>query len=151
MSDFDYTHYYDQNYNQKYGQNYTQPLYHSTSRYTYSEPNTLHPNNHLNTHPNNHLNTHQNNPLTDPRIAAMNRTIDQTKVLMKNNIDLVIERGESLENLNQSAMELSYDATRFRNQSRKLKFKMICKYVAWVIFILLVIAGILYLIISSRN
>mmetsp|Transcript_18648 Transcript_18648/g.33816 ORF Transcript_18648/g.33816 Transcript_18648/m.33816 type:complete len:247 (-) Transcript_18648:57-797(-) len=60
------------------------------------------------------------------RIVALNNHLDETKFIMSQNIDLLLSRGETLEELQMRSDTLTEMSKQFKKQSKKVKrFKMI--------------------------
>jgi uncharacterized protein YfaT (DUF1175 family) len=55
------------------------------------------------------------------RMAMVNEKVDTVKMHMANNIDLILERGERLEDLNEEATRLQDLARSFKKSAKKLK------------------------------
>jgi hypothetical protein len=55
------------------------------------------------------------------RMAMVNEKVDGVKMQMANNIDLILERGEKLEDLNEEATRLEDLARAFKKSAKKLK------------------------------
>lgn len=55
------------------------------------------------------------------RMAMVNEKVDSVKQVMANNIDLILERGEKLEDLNEEATRWEELASSFKKNARKLR------------------------------
>lgn len=88
---------------------------------------------------------------SDKKVADINKNLGEVKDMVHKNLDLIVERGSNLDDLERSSYNLSVDANIFKNRSRDLKRKMWwrnCKY-AFLIFLLIaviiaVIVGLYY-------
>ena len=59
----------------------------------------------------------------DPRLALLNKEIDETKLILKENTEKVIDRDNNLNELDHKSARLNLSAERFRIKSRNLKMK----------------------------
>ena len=85
----------------------------------------------------------------DP-IAKLEEQIDETKNVLLDNCEKVINREAKLDILNEKSDLLQYDSTLFRRKSRNLKHKMIIKNYTWY-FIAGFIILLIVLIIIFKN
>lgn len=96
--------------------------------------------------------THPNKPngseMHDKKIAEVNKNLTDVRQMMSKNLDLVIERGTKVEDLEQSALQLSENADKFKDAAKKLKRKMIIKNIKWTLGIILVICIIIAIIVG---
>lgn len=82
--------------------------------------------------------------------TKINNKLSETTDILKQNIDIAIQRGEQLENLQDKSLELVNNAFKFKKLSKNLKYKfckenikIICGILILLIFItLIVIASI---------
>jgi vesicle-associated membrane protein 7 len=87
-----------------------------------------------------------NDPKND-KIAAINNQIDDVKNTMIENIDKILERGETLENLMQQTDELGETASLYRRTSNKVKWSMRKRLIILVAILIFIILVILFIII----
>lgn len=90
------------------------------------------------------------NPTFIPKessVVKLNQQVDEVKLIMLDNIDKTIKRGENIDDLDNKARELSEHASLFGKYSRDLNRKMWCKNMKFCIILIIVILIILFLII----
>jgi hypothetical protein len=88
----------------------------------------------------------------DPRLALLNKEIDDTKLILKANTDKVIERDSNLNELDHKSARLNLSSERFRIKTKKLKQNMCLKsYFPLFLSILFVFIVIMIIIISSSK
>lgn len=87
----------------------------------------------------------------DEKLEKIQSNIKDVTIIMRDNIDKVLERGQKIEDLDERAQSLDHHAVKFRDTSWKLRKKMCIdnakKNILIVIFVLLVIGvlvGIIY-------
>lgn len=85
------------------------------------------------------------------KIKDVQKQVDETTHIMKDNIESIIERGEKIENLEMKTIQLEKDAKDFRGKARDLKrhfciqnAKMIGIISCIVIVIILIIIAAIY-------
>lgn len=83
------------------------------------------------------------------KILEIQDEIDQTKNIVHRNIDLVIERGDKLDELQDKSDNLHIQSQLFRKSAKKLKCKMLMKNIKMIILLLFVILLIILFIIIS--
>jgi t-SNARE complex subunit (syntaxin) len=92
--------------------------------------------------------------LSNDKISRIYSQLDDTKIAVKESIDLVIERGEKLEVLETKAEYLSENASLFKTKATGLKRFMCCKnakYTAITVSIIVVILFIIIMIIVGQT
>lgn len=89
------------------------------------------------------------NNYTTSKILDIQEEIDQTKDIVHRNIDLVIERGDKLDELQDKSDNLNVQSHLFRKSAKKLKCKMLVKNIKMIILLLFIILIIILLIIIS--
>lgn len=77
------------------------------------------------------------------KISDTQQQVDTVVDIMKNNIEKILDRDEKLTDLENRTDELRYKASRFEKVSTKLKHKMCCKNIR---FIIILASGFLILI-----
>jgi hypothetical protein len=80
------------------------------------------------------------------KMDATRQKLDEVKLTMHKNIEVVIERGQKLEDLEEKAIDLELGATKFKDGSEALKKKMRWQYwrnVALIVLVVLALLGIL--------
>ena len=87
--------------------------------------------------------------MSNQKILDIQEEIDQTKGIVHRNIDLVIERGENLENLQEKSENLHVQSQLFRKHAKKLKCKMLMKNIKMTILIIFIILLIILFIIIT--
>ena len=88
----------------------------------------------------------------DPKLALLNKEVNETKELLKNNTEKVIERDNHLEELDHKSASLSLSSERFRIKTRDLKRNMcLKKYFPLCLSILFVFIVLMIIIISSSK
>ncbi|KAF2362942.1 Synaptobrevin, partial [Trinorchestia longiramus] len=83
---------------------------------------------------------------------ALNRTkrqVEDVKAIMGENVQRIVARGETLENLDQRASDLSANANEFQRTSRNLQRKMWWKNTKMILIIALVVIIIIVIIIIA--
>ncbi|ORC83414.1 vesicle-associated membrane protein (VAMP) [Trypanosoma theileri] len=90
--------------------------------------------------------TFNENPQAD-KIGKINDQIDNTKQIMLENLDRLIDRGERIENLCDKTEQLRDEAQFFHSSARELKRKMLIRNIKLAIAILLVL-GLVGLVIA---
>jgi vesicle-associated membrane protein 7 len=85
---------------------------------------------------------HFNDPSND-KINLLHTKIDDVKDVMIENIDKILERGEKLETLVESTDQLADGARQFRQGTRKVKNRMMCKYFVMLTALILVVLAII--------
>lgn len=79
------------------------------------------------------------------KLQQTHEKLNEVTVVMKDNIDKVIKRGEDLDQLDEKATHLEHNAEQFKNNATKVKRKFQCQHyklialVAFVIMILILI------------
>jgi hypothetical protein len=89
---------------------------------------------------------HDNN---NDKIKLISKDLEDTKTIMYNNIDLVLNRGEKLEDLNIKAQDLNSHAQTFKTRARQLKKNMCWQNTKLYCIIFVIILCILALIIIA--
>jgi hypothetical protein len=88
----------------------------------------------------------------DPRLALLNKEIDETKKILKENTEKVIDRDNNLNELDHKSARLNLSSERFRIKSRNLKKNLCLKsYFPLFLSILLLFIVIMIIIISSKK
>jgi hypothetical protein len=82
-----------------------------------------------------------------PTVAKLREQSDEVKLIMLNNIETVIKRGEDIDSLDTKAKELSEHSSLFGKYSRELNRKMWCKNMKFCIILIIVLLIIIFLII----
>lgn len=83
----------------------------------------------------------------DDGIGKVKNQVNEVMIVMNQNIEKVLERGEKVEELLDKTSELELSATQFHSTSRKVRRKMWCRNVRMWIICLSVIAVVLTIII----
>ena len=81
---------------------------------------------------------------TNKSLENIHKQVDETKHLLMNNCNKIIERGEKIDTLDERAAVLNLSSVSFKKNTRKLKNKMWwqekrCIFVAIIIIILLIL------------
>lgn len=74
--------------------------------------------------------------------------LDEVHLIMRNNVERVLERGDQLGDLEEKSERLVQDANRFSSTSRKLKRKMWCQDKKWLLVLAVIILLVLGIIIA---
>jgi len=93
------------------------------------------------------MNFYSNDPAAD-KISEVKKNIDETKAVMVDNIERILERGERIELLVDRTENLSTQSHVFHSSSRKLKYAMCLKNVKMWIAIFVIGAVLIWLIAS---
>jgi len=83
------------------------------------------------------------------KIQKITQQVEDVKGTMINNIDLVLNRGEKLENLQQKASDLAVESNTFRRKSKSLKDKLCIQNMKLTLVIIFIILAIIAIIIIS--
>lgn len=96
--------------------------------------------------------------MADNKIKLIQNEISETTHIMKQNIDVVLERGEKIETLQEKTQQLEKDANTFQKISTKLKRSMCIKnakmtaiIIAIFLIIFLIIFAIIYTNVKSKK
>jgi vesicle-associated membrane protein 2 len=87
------------------------------------------------------------------KLDSTKNQVDQVVLIMKDNIEKVLQRDEKLNNIETRAEELQDGAQRFQKISTKLKQKMFCKNMRFIMvltMIFLILIMIILLIIFKK-
>lgn len=83
------------------------------------------------------------------KLTSVTSQVEELKQALRQNVELVVERGQQLEELDDAVLRLDHSAQRFSKQSRALRIKQWClsnvPWLALVGFILLIIVVIIIL------
>jgi len=82
------------------------------------------------------------------KISAVRKQIDDTKSIMVENIEKILDRGERIELLVDKTENLQQSSVRFKTFSKKLKYAMCWKNVKLIIAIVLAVMVLIWLIAS---
>lgn len=88
------------------------------------------------------------------KINKVNFKLNETSNILHQNIDIAIQRGEKLEDLQDKSFQLENEAIKFKKASRNLKYKFCkenAKAICFISFIILLIILILIAIICSNS
>lgn len=80
------------------------------------------------------------------KLDATRQKVDDLKDVMHKNIEIVIDRGQKIDDLEQKAVDLEHGASKFKDNSSALKSKMRWQYwrnVALIVLVVLILLGIL--------
>ena len=80
------------------------------------------------------------NAIDNEKLLKANQAIADTKLIMTKNIQLTIDRGVRLDDIDDKSRKLQESALQFNQNSRKLKWKMILKNWKWLLAILFILA-----------
>lgn len=86
--------------------------------------------------------------IKDEKISKIQDQISEIKLTMTQNIEKVLDRGERIEILVDKSQQMEEHAIKFHKQSVKLKRKFCCLNAKWWIFIMIVVAALIYLILA---
>jgi vesicle-associated membrane protein 4 len=82
----------------------------------------------------------------DDKIRQNQIQVDDLKITMKDNMVKVLDRGQKLEDLEQSANNLENQASMFQVTSKKVKKWALCKNRKWTLILIVVIIAIILII-----
>uniref|UniRef100_A0A6C0ELN5 V-SNARE coiled-coil homology domain-containing protein n=1 Tax=viral metagenome TaxID=1070528 RepID=A0A6C0ELN5_9ZZZZ len=88
---------------------------------------------------------------SDTTIKILNKEVDETKYLLMKNCEKVIERGSTLDNIEQKATTLNVSAVIFKKNSVQLKNKMWWQNKAYIMIGVGVFLVIIIIIISTTH
>lgn len=86
---------------------------------------------------------------SNDKINLIQNEIDNTKDTLRKNIDLVIERGENLEDLSEKSVSLIDRSRLFKIHSKRLKWKMFMKKVKMTALLVIILLVIIFIILFS--
>lgn len=86
--------------------------------------------------------------MSSTRLIEAQNQINEIKVVMIENVELVIKRGEALSSLEEKSAILSDEATRFHRGSQHLRCKFLCKNLKWTVVILLLLIAVLLILLT---
>jgi len=86
--------------------------------------------------------------LPPDQLAQAQQQVADVKVIMTQNVQRIIDRGETLESLDQRANALTANADEFRNTSRTLRKKMWWKNTKMMLILAVIVLVIIAIIIS---
>lgn len=86
---------------------------------------------------------------TDSKIDIIRNEINHVKDQVKDNIQLVIDRGEKLEDLEKKSEHLSKSSLLFKRQSKRLKCKMLKKNIKYTLALILIILIVIFVFLFS--
>eukprot|EP01065_Artemidia_motanka_P000463 TRINITY_DN10210_c0_g1_i1.p1 TRINITY_DN10210_c0_g1~~TRINITY_DN10210_c0_g1_i1.p1 ORF type:complete len:273 (+),score=81.75 TRINITY_DN10210_c0_g1_i1:78-821(+) len=92
------------------------------------------------------------NDPSNNKIAAAQEDLDIAKDRMADNIHLCLQRGEKIEDLVEGADGLAQESVRFRQETKRMKRMMCCRYYKWVlisVFVALILGALIMLIICK--
>jgi hypothetical protein len=87
------------------------------------------------------------NDSSNDKIQLLKRRVDEVRDVMIDNIDKILERGERLEDMVSKTEELAEDANNYRTRTRKVKNRMIMRYVMMAVAVFFVILAIIIIIV----
>src|SRR5437764_268454 len=91
---------------------------------------------------------------SNEKINQIKKDVNETTQIMKNNIDIVVKRGENLNELENKTKELAIESSIFRRKAKDLK-KYMCmqnaKTTAIIVCVIMIIIGIIILAIYART
>jgi t-SNARE complex subunit (syntaxin) len=82
------------------------------------------------------------------KLQEVELAIQQCQSTVHDNINLVIQRGDNLEDLQDKSFNLQYSAKQFRKSARQVRRKMYCQKLKANLFMIFVILFILWIILS---
>jgi vesicle-associated membrane protein 7 len=88
------------------------------------------------------------------KVMALKSQVAETRQVMVDNIDRVLERGEKIEDVCAETEQLTREAKRFEDQSRKLKYAMWKKKLVWIfagVVAFLIIAFVIILLLCRES
>lgn len=89
---------------------------------------------------------------TKTTIDNLNKELDETKYLLQQNTEKVIERGNTLDDLDHKTASLNLSAVNFRKKSRNFKNKIWWKdKTPYIIVIIIIIIILIIIIVSSKK
>ena len=88
---------------------------------------------------------------SDTTIKILNKEVDETKYLLMKNCEKVIERGSTLDNIEQKATTLNVSAVIFKKNSVQFKNKMWWQNKAYIMIGVGVFLVIITIIISTTH
>ena len=89
--------------------------------------------------------------MNDNNIKNINKEIDETKYLLQQNCEKVIERGENIDELDSRAAVLSLSSINFKKKSKNLKNRLCCNsYLPYIIFLIIFISILIIIIVSRK-
>ena len=83
------------------------------------------------------------------KIDEINLVMEETKSAVHQNIDLIIQKGDKLDDLRDKSEALQNESFFFHKQARKIQHKMFYQKLKSYFFCLLLFLFILYIILSS--
>lgn len=85
------------------------------------------------------------------KIQKARNEITEIKGVMINNIELILQRGEKIDNLHDKAQELEQQSTSFYKNSQSLKRRMFWRNMKLLIVVLLIIIIIIIVVYFTLN
>ena len=86
------------------------------------------------------------------KIGNIQREIDETKHLLRDNTEKLIERDNHLDDIGHKSANLALNSQTFQTRARNLKTKMCIKsYMIQIIGAIIILCIVLYIIISSSK
>lgn len=82
------------------------------------------------------------------KIEEVELAIQESQSAVRDGINLVIERGDKLEDLQDKSENLANTANQFRKKARKVRRRMYCQKLKTNLFFILLIIFILWLVLS---
>ena len=85
-------------------------------------------------------------------INELNQQIDESKETLLKACDNVLERGNSIDDINAKAANLELNSKLFRNESKKIKNKMWWKsHSCYIILFISIVITLIIIIVSSKK
>jgi hypothetical protein len=89
----------------------------------------------------------QYNKLNDNKLNDNKQKVDEVIVIMKDNVDKILQRDEKLSDIEYKTEELQDRASRFKKVSTKLKHKMWCKNIKFMVLLLIILLVFILIIV----
>jgi len=82
------------------------------------------------------------------KLEEINLAIKQTHTSISNNINLVIERGEKLEDLEEKSLQLSKNSNIFYKKAKKVRRYMLCNDIKIIVSVIIFLSLIIWFVLS---
>ena len=79
-------------------------------------------------------------------VKKVSNQLDDVKLQMQKNVELVMNRGENLDNLERRTERLQDSGNMFQKSSKQVKSMFQCKNMKWTIFLIVFVCILLFLI-----
>ena len=87
-----------------------------------------------------------NRPNTSDNISTVTAQVEEVKLQMQKNVQLVLDRGENLDNLERRTERLEESGSVFKNRSTQAKSLFKFKNTKWTIFLIIFVVLLIVLI-----